>query len=540
MNTDSRVSFSSRCWGSILVASALLLPACGGGGRSGSGSVGPGPGGGGARTAETAVLLTADGRLVVGAPDDAGAAAVELSTPAMTRVRRFAVSPDGGAVAYVADCEQMDRFDLYVREIAGAAPLRVSVLTNTFNDVEDFAWAPDSQSIAYRADGIVDDRAELFRVGRDGNGHYRVFQSGIANIFVTDEYGWSPDSRHLFCALQQTTTQFELRLHDASTNVEGAPSVLVVPPGREILDVTFSPDSQWIAMRADHLGQDEQFEVFRRRTDLSGATVRSNGNAGTIAKINQYAWSPDSRWLAQTVHSRTTNAKIGINTYEIATDASRRVFTSSFESMAWSPVANRLAVAANFDPTSSTAGGALQLLVHDVDANTLATVSDPFTGTETLRGDLFVWSPDGARIAYVGSVAFLDERAYLAEPGSALPVVPASDLGNLEVVQLLWSGDSQRLALLERNQTQAFHPGEWHVLGLDGRSVFRSGSFFTFATSLRMRWSSDSVRAVYAVAAAAAGPDRVRSVQADGKDDVGVSGLDVNSFEVASAALPKP
>jgi Tol biopolymer transport system component len=475
-------------------------------------------------------------------PDDASSPAVPLSLPALTAVRQFTVSPDGGAVAYIADSDQVDRFELYVREIGGSVATKVSLLQNSFDDVIDFVWAPDGQSLAYRADGIVDDRAELFRVGRTGANHYRVYQSGIASIFVSDGYGWSPDSRYLTCLLQQTTTRFELRLHDASTGVEGASSVLFVPPGRQILDVTFSPDSQWVAMRTDHAAVTGQFEVFRRRTDLSGPALRSNGQVGTTVRIEQYSWSPDSRWLAQRVVSRTAGTPIGINVYEVPSDTSRRVVSSStLGTMAWAPTRNQLALQADFDAVTNTAAGELRALLHDADADTLQNLSDPFVGGEQLRDDLLAWSPDGAHIAYVTRVAVNDEHTYLAAVGSGQPAVRAMDVQGLEVVTLAWSGTSARLGLLERNQNTAFHPGEWHLVDLAGRSVGRTGSVHTYDTSHTMRWSKDGARAVYPDAAGGIGPDLLRSMRADGTGDVQLTNLAADatqSFAYSSATLP--
>ncbi len=543
MNSMSRrTPFSSLLEALLPTSLLLLLPACGGGGGGGT-PITPGPGPGPTRIAETAVYATEEGRNLLGVRDDGTAAPVPLSAPAMTAVRRFAVSPDGGAVAYVADCDGIDTYELYVREIGGSAPVKVSSLLNTFCDVMDFAWSPDSQRLAYRADGIVDDRAELFSVGRTGAGHYRVFQSGIVSIYITDDYGWSPDSRYLYCAMQQTSTQFELLLHDAQTGVEGAQAVLVVPPGRQIVDVSFSPDSRWITMRADHAGALGQFEVWRRPVDQAVPVIRSNGATGPTVKIGSYVWSFDSTWMAQAVYSVTSNAEVGVNVYRIDPSSSRRVFTGSFDALAWAPTRNELAVAGDHDPNSNGPAGELRVLLHDADANTLRTVSAPFTGGEQLRGEVLRWSPSGQKLAYVTRRSGNSDSVYQIVPGGTLAAVRASETGNLEVVTIDWSRGGTHLALLERNQGAAFHPGEWHVVGSDGRSSMRSGIFNTFSTSKRLRWSHDNARVVFAVDAAAGGPDRLRGAGLDGSEAVLLSSQAVSAalpFGYARVTLPAP
>ncbi|MCR9246333.1 MAG: DPP IV N-terminal domain-containing protein [bacterium] len=534
-----QVSFSSRCWGSVVLASALTLAGCSGGGGSGApAGPGPGPGPGPGRTAETAIYLAETGVQLMGVPDDGSATPVALSAPAMTRVLRWRVSPDGGAVAYIADCDQVDRFELYVREIGGAAAMRVSLLMNAFNDVMDFVWAPDSQSLAYRADGVVDDRAELFRVSRDGATHYRVYQSGIASIHVADDYGWSDDSRYVYCLMQQTTTRFDLRLHDAWTNAEGAQAVLTVAPGRDIVDVTFSPDSAWIALRSDYRRTQGQFEVLRLPTDFGGPLRVSNGSVGTTQTISSYSWSSDSMWLAQKVRTRSTNTRVGINVYSIANNTSRRVAsTNRYYKMAWAPMSNRLAFVASYDPFTRSQGGPLQLIVYDADANTMTAEQAPYASGEELLEELFEWSPDGTRLAYVTRVTFNDERTYQVLVGASQPAIEAIDLQRLGVLRLIWSFDGSRLAVLEHDNTQAFHPAEWHILDLDGRSGFRSGVFNSYFTAQELRWSRDNARAVYAVDAAQAGPSRIRAVSPDGDADVSLSNDAILWFDYASGTL---
>lgn len=520
-----------------LAALSLLLPSC----SSGGGGDGGGVGGGGVRPAETVVFLTEDHRQILGARDDGNGATVPLSGTAFTEIRQWAVSPDGGAVAYVADADGADRFELYVREIDGAAPRKVSVLENAANDVFDFAWAPDSRSLAYRADGVNAD-AQMFRVGRDGTGFYKVWFHGVSGIEVDAVYAWSPDSRWLALGIEQSGPVFALLLHDAATNAQGAAEVESTPPGRDIRDVTFSPDSQWIAWRTDEHSGDDQYEVFRRPTDLSAVAMRSNGNVGTSVRIAAYQWSHDSRYLAQHVESASGSADVGVNVYDLDQSISSRLATSTqVGAMAWARQQNRLCVAAAFEPGVG-ATAAVHLLVFDIDAAGAETVSNPFDPGEELRDESFAWSPDGAQVAYATALAGFRGRVHLAAVGSPLPAVPAADMQGGEVFHMAWSPDGSRLAVLELDQTQAFHPGEWHLLDGTARSVWRSGSVNTYETSRRMAWSGDSVRAVHPVAPPGNTNDLLRSTAAAGGTAVTVAAAVAARsmpFDVARASLAR-
>lgn len=532
--------FPSRCSSSLILCLSLLLPACsGGGGGTATGTTPPAP-----RIAGTAVYLSQDGLHLMGVPDDAGRSAVELSTAPFTGIQQFAVSPDGSAVAYLADGAVQDQYELFVREFSGNAPVKVSTLTNGFDDVFDFAWAPDGQSLAYRADATVDDRAELFRVDRDGSHGYRVFQGTANDIVVGSGYQWSSDSRYLAFVLVESGVPDDLRLHDASTAAEGATQVLQVAGGRQIVDVSFSPNGQWIAMRSDQAYSVGQYEVFRAPTDGSTGPIRSNGTVTPSVQLGAYAWSADSRYLAQEVRGfPTPTTLIGVNVFDTANDASTRIVTTSdYGRFAWSPQGHQLALCADFVPGAGPSG-AQALLRLDAGNYALTTLSNAMGNGEALRPDLLAWSPDSARIAYATMTnSNFHQQAYLVELTGGAAAVPVTGTMNLEVTTLAWSGDGMHLGLLERDQTQAFHPGQWYLLDNAGTVRWSSGSVMTYDSSHAMRWTRDDARAVYAVAGNGATSDGLHSVKADGSGAVVLSGSEADAnevFELASAPLPQ-
>jgi hypothetical protein len=64
-------------------------------------------------------------------------------------VVNFKVSPDGILVAYLADQDTDEQFELYTVPVDGGTAVKVSALFRSASDVQDdFKWAPDSSRIA--------------------------------------------------------------------------------------------------------------------------------------------------------------------------------------------------------------------------------------------------------------------------------------------------------------------------------------------------------------------------------------------------------
>lgn len=79
---------------------------------------------------------------------------VRLDGPGMrdTTLRSFALSPDGHWVAYLADQEQLGRFELFLAPVTGATPARkLSGALVPGGEVRSFEFAPTSQRVVYGA-----------------------------------------------------------------------------------------------------------------------------------------------------------------------------------------------------------------------------------------------------------------------------------------------------------------------------------------------------------------------------------------------------
>ena len=512
-----------------LLPLALLLPACGDGG---GGTSAPPP----ARTPESVIFVAEDGVRLLASNDDGTGTPIELTGGAGLAITEFALSPARDAVAYVLNPGAGASDRLFVRELAQGAALEVMTTDNDFAEVTDLRWSPDGQSIAYRADDMIDDRPELYRVPRAGGGSFRAYQSGQTTVFVAAEFSWSPNSRYIAFLLEQSGSPFELRVHDASSAVTGADVIEVVAPGRDIVDVRYSPDGEWLAFRSDGQASAGQFEVFRTLSDLTGTVIRSNGSVGSTVKIAEYHWSPSGDWLAQLVESHPGSTTVGVNTYQIASETSTRIITTpDIGTLSWSPVADKLAAAAAFVPGSG-ASSELNLLVYDAPSDMWEIVSDTLSGAEELDGELYAWALGGQRLAYIVNTAFSMDDLYLAVLGGASADVRVSGLSGNEIVALEWANGGGQLAALERNQTQAFHPGNWYLVSSGGQVSWTSAEILTFLAGFNVRWSADAERAVFGNASAGSGDYQLYSGAANTSGTTDLSAENANIgflFELA-------
>ena len=106
-------------------------------------------------------------------------------------VTDFKISPDGKWVAYLADQNVDQQFELFVVPSESGTPVNISDLSLPKSDVEEFKWAPDDSGIAYIADQDTDETFELYASEPNGNNNTKL--SGIliagGDVFSFD---WIP------------------------------------------------------------------------------------------------------------------------------------------------------------------------------------------------------------------------------------------------------------------------------------------------------------------------------------------------------------
>ena len=98
-------------------------------------------------------------------------------TPDLTingKISDFSWAPNSSRIAYLADQESDEDFELFTVEPNGDDDLRISDDLTDGGDVTDFSWAPNSTRIAYRADQESNGDFELFTVEPDGDDNLRI------------------------------------------------------------------------------------------------------------------------------------------------------------------------------------------------------------------------------------------------------------------------------------------------------------------------------------------------------------------------------
>ena len=128
----------------------------------------------------------------------------------------YAISPDATRVAYTADRDVDQSFELFSVPIAGGAPLKLSTPALPGRGLDggnrpSFEFAADGQRIAYRADLHVDDRFVLYSVPADGSlapVALSDLASGLGDVL---EFALTPDGESAVFRADTTTAQvFEL------------------------------------------------------------------------------------------------------------------------------------------------------------------------------------------------------------------------------------------------------------------------------------------------------------------------------------------
>ena len=229
------------------------------------------------------------------------------------------------------------------------------------------AWSPDGTRIAYARPHHVDDRWEshLWLINADGTGNMQFTAGDVWD----DEPAWSPDGSRL----------------------------------------AFS--RQWGGARdanGDRADQDRYIAVMG--VDGSGRRALSAGGSWDSSP----AWSPDGSQIAYIEGS-------SVWTVSPSGTGFRRVAAGVHDDggLAWSPDGSQIAFArpAESDGDTHPSGA---LVAVDVDG-----ISETVLVDEAAAGTRPRWSPDGQRVAYVGTAAD-DERAVYVTGATGTSIVSAA------------------------------------------------------------------------------------------------------------------
>jgi Tol biopolymer transport system component len=209
--------------------------------------------------------------------------------------REPAVSPDGSQVAFIWDGEMRDNYDIYVRDIDGGSPIRLTADTAAERCPE---WAPDARHLAFLRPSQTG--ASLLVIPSAG-GEERL----LAKLSVLgSQISWSPDGRFLAVEDREAVGEPEgIFLVSAET---GEKRRLTKPPAAYFSDrwPAFSPDGLSLAfgrgrtdfhvhtlpLTAEGAAVGEPRKLTGRRLFLNGLEWMPAGNALLIGAIIDSGW----------------------------------------------------------------------------------------------------------------------------------------------------------------------------------------------------------------------------------------------------------
>jgi Tol biopolymer transport system component len=297
---------------------------------------------------------------------------------------RFAInpkwSPDSSKIVYIADQDTNDVFELYVVNSDGSGLIKVS---GTMMDLEsdvglsNFTWSPDGSKIAYRADQDTNEVFELYVVNSDGTGRIKV--SGTMDGDVDSDsksFRWSSDgSKIVYLADQDTAGVLELYV----VNSDGTGRIKV--SGTMVLngDVqnwsptwAWFPDDSKIAYTADQ-DTDGVDELYVVNSDGTGR-IKVSGTMVSGGNIDIIYLSSDGRKIAYLADQDTD----GVNElYVVNSDGTGRIKVSgtlvsggAVSISVWSPDGSKILYGADQDTVNVQ-----ELYVVNPDGSSLVKVS---------------------------------------------------------------------------------------------------------------------------------------------------------------------
>jgi Tol biopolymer transport system component len=425
-----------------------------------------GSGGGGAGGSETAnfppVVFLADkdrDRAVkLYASFDDGTDIIKLSNDLVTsgNVVDFKVSPNGILVAYIADQDTNEKFELYVVPVDKSASENARKISGfpmvgdgikKINDREyAFAWAPNNSRIAYLADQNTDGVIELFSNTPDGTSSSTIRLSGsLASSGNVEEFAWAPDSQRIAYRANQTPSP---GIHLFTTFPNRSTTFTQISSGltnsQMVSAFKWSPDSSRIAFTSDRSATGffrlfSNFPTGGPQVEISGSDVKS------------FQWSPDSFRLAFVLEPVA-------DAFELYTTLSDRLPSTLISidledgdeiDYGWSADSSLIAFIADADTVD-----VFELYTYDpVTGSPTTKVSGDLLSEDLLsEGDVtaFKWAPTELLIAYVADQDFDDKfELFTTNPPPRITVIKVSKpfFAGLAVEgDFKWSVDSSLIA----------------------------------------------------------------------------------------------
>lgn len=408
-----------------LIAVAVICSACGG---SGGGENGDDENeDANARTPRPVFFVASGNTQLVAVADDGSAAPVVLSDGVDFTNAGFpngTPSPDGSKILMRGQAMGDPIVHNYVRNADGSGLRRVSSVVNPNAQVFQARWSPDGSQLAYIADGDTADKFELYLVNADGSNHRKISLAIGSNEDTGLSFSpWSPDGRYIAYTVINgaNSSNSDVAVYD-TVNMTNA----VVPSSGLPESPKWAPDGRKIAYKRLSLDSDNNpaYQVYILDPDGSNHRV-ANGGLSSTTYLANYAWSPDSRYLAELFQHRREfgirRPKLFINTFD----------TEDTDGMPPNP----------------------SVRVHDF--FTLTQGTEVYNTDDCASACSFYWSQTGTELAYTSDAAtrdFVELYTYNIASQTTVPIdhgisnagmpgIPPSDVRSVRG----WSSDDRYL-----------------------------------------------------------------------------------------------
>jgi Tol biopolymer transport system component len=383
------------------------------------------------------------------------------------------------------------------------------------------------------------DAFELFVVPSSGGTSVKIngdlVGGGPIGAFIL-EFVWSPDSSRIAYTATQRSETLELFTSkiDGSENTRVNPDLVAGAFG--VADVQWSPDSTRIAYRADQLVLGRG--IFVAKFDGT-ENVRVNADLPVGGEVSSHAWSPDGSHIAYYGELRFderfelfTAKPDGSDKVRVSGDGGEVENPRGINVFVWSPDSSRIAyiadhrVDSSYELFTSLPDGSGNVRVN----GDLAPPTHPLSSPDVID---FAWSPDASRISYVANQR--DEivaELFTSKPDGTENSRVNGDLaaGGVPSGSVSWSPDSSRIVYLAEQRTVDLF--EWFTGKPDGSENFRVNADLAgdlgggfFPT---YGWSPDSSRFAYSAEQQADNLEELFISQFNGSNNVRVSGDNSN------------
>lgn len=220
------------------------------------------------------------------------------------------ISPTGERVIFLANFSDLAKWQLWSARLDGTGGVvRINGTLVAGGNVTQFAISPDGSQAVYIADQAVDGRLDLYSVPVEGGTATRLSPAAVpSGGNVACDFAISPDGTRVVYRADHTVDN---RIELYSVPITGGTPVklngALTTGGTVEATFAISPDDSRVVYRADQQ-TDDQIEIYS--VPLAGGTaVKLNGAMVSGGDVERFKISPDSSRVVYKADQQTNNVQ---------------------------------------------------------------------------------------------------------------------------------------------------------------------------------------------------------------------------------------